>query len=302
MGIRFPGESPEYRTARDRLLQQEIELRRAMEDVAAARRRLPPGGPVLQDYVFHERGADGAPTDVRLSELFEPGKDSLVIYSMMFPRDPEDDRPGHCPKEAHPGFPWVDKSGAKRPDRGDSLAAHGPGQAIGLPASLTRGTAEAPGSRAARRAVAPATRSALEAGGAAPQALHRKGIAAVGARPSTGKASSRTVIKGSSYTHEEPGRPQETGLPRPGPQPRDRRGALRHGRLRLHPGGAATPAARRADPVPLGAGRGGPRVPPVPQRPHPRHGHHRGLPAGPGSRGHRPVPRVDRTRLHPAGP
>src|SRR6266700_6941217 len=94
MGIRFPGESPEYRTARDRLLQQEIELRRAMEDVAAARRRLPPGGPVLQDYVFHGRGADGAPTDVRLSELFEPGKDSLVIYSMMFPRDPQDDRPG----------------------------------------------------------------------------------------------------------------------------------------------------------------------------------------------------------------
>src|SRR6266702_1711904 len=98
---------------------------------------------------------------------------------------------------AHPGFPWIDKSGAKRPDRGDSLAAHGPGQAIGLPASLTRGTAEAPGSRAARRAVAPATRSALEAGGAAPQALRRKGIASVGARPSTGKASSRTVIKGS---------------------------------------------------------------------------------------------------------
>src|SRR6266581_5196521 len=97
---------------------------------------------------------------------------------------------------AHPGFPWIDKSGAKRPDRGDSLAAHGPGQAIGLPASLTRGTTEAPGSRAARRAVAPATRSALEAGGAAPQALHRKGIASVGARPSTGKASSRTVIKG----------------------------------------------------------------------------------------------------------
>src|SRR5258708_4515618 len=94
MGIRFPGESPEYRTARDRLLQQEVELRRAMEDVAAARRRLPPGGPVRQDYVFRGRGVDGAPTDVRLSDLFEPGKDALVVYSMMFPRDPEDDRPG----------------------------------------------------------------------------------------------------------------------------------------------------------------------------------------------------------------
>jgi predicted dithiol-disulfide oxidoreductase (DUF899 family) len=31
---------------------------------------------------------------LRLSELFAPGKDSLVIYSMMFPRDPGDDRPG----------------------------------------------------------------------------------------------------------------------------------------------------------------------------------------------------------------
>ncbi len=120
---------------------------------------------------------------------------------------PPDGSPSARFLRAHPGFSWVDKSGAKRPDRGDSLAAHGPGQAIGLPASLTRGTAEAPGSRAARRAVVPATRSALEAGGAAPQALHRKGIAAVGARPSTGKASSRTVIKGSSYTHGEPGRP-----------------------------------------------------------------------------------------------
>jgi predicted dithiol-disulfide oxidoreductase (DUF899 family) len=31
---------------------------------------------------------------VRLSELFAPGKDSLVIYNMMFPRDPEDERAG----------------------------------------------------------------------------------------------------------------------------------------------------------------------------------------------------------------
>jgi predicted dithiol-disulfide oxidoreductase (DUF899 family) len=31
---------------------------------------------------------------VHLSELFAPGKDSLVIYSMMFPRYRGDDRPG----------------------------------------------------------------------------------------------------------------------------------------------------------------------------------------------------------------
>jgi predicted dithiol-disulfide oxidoreductase (DUF899 family) len=94
MTITFPGESAEYRAARDRLLEQEIELRRAMEAVAAARRRLPPGGIVPQDYVFGAQGPDGAPAEVRLSELFAPGKDSLVIYSMMFPRHPGDDRPG----------------------------------------------------------------------------------------------------------------------------------------------------------------------------------------------------------------
>jgi predicted dithiol-disulfide oxidoreductase (DUF899 family) len=93
MSIAFPGESAEYRAARDRLLEQEIELRRATEAVAAARRDLPPGGEVPEDYVF--QGVDGGPTDVRLSELFKPGKDSLTIYNFMFPRSPEEDLP--CP-------------------------------------------------------------------------------------------------------------------------------------------------------------------------------------------------------------
>ena len=94
MSTTFPGESAEYRAARDRLLEQEIELRRATEAVAAARRELPPGGVVPEDYVFQGRGEGGTATDVRLSELFAPGRDSLVIYSFMFPRDPGDDRPG----------------------------------------------------------------------------------------------------------------------------------------------------------------------------------------------------------------
>jgi predicted dithiol-disulfide oxidoreductase (DUF899 family) len=94
MGMAFPGESSKYRAARDRLVDQEIELRRATEAVAAARRALPPGGVVPEDYVFQERGVGGATADVRLSELFAPGKDSLVIYNFMFPRDPGDDRPG----------------------------------------------------------------------------------------------------------------------------------------------------------------------------------------------------------------
>jgi predicted dithiol-disulfide oxidoreductase (DUF899 family) len=94
VSVAFPGESTEYREARDRLLEREIELRRAMEAVAAARRELPPGGPVPEDYVFRGTGPDGEMTDVRMSELFEPRKDSLVIYSFMFPRAAQDDRPG----------------------------------------------------------------------------------------------------------------------------------------------------------------------------------------------------------------
>ncbi len=94
MALTFPGESPEYRAARDRLLEQEIELRRREEAVAAARRALPPGGLVPEDYVFEGRGPDGSPTDVRLSELFAPGRDSLVIYNFMFPRHAGDERPG----------------------------------------------------------------------------------------------------------------------------------------------------------------------------------------------------------------
>ena len=94
MSISLPGESAEYRAARDRLLGLEIELRRATEAVAAARRELPPGGVLPEDYIFQGAGADDQQTDVRLSELFAPGKDSLVIYSMMFPRDPGDTSPG----------------------------------------------------------------------------------------------------------------------------------------------------------------------------------------------------------------
>ena len=94
MAIAFPGESADYRAARNQLLEQEIGLRRVMEEVAAARRRLPSGGIVPQDYLFQARGPGGGTAGVRLSELFAPGKDSLVIYSMMFPRDAEDARPG----------------------------------------------------------------------------------------------------------------------------------------------------------------------------------------------------------------
>jgi predicted dithiol-disulfide oxidoreductase (DUF899 family) len=79
----FPGETPTYRAARDELLEAEIDLRRHVERVAALRRRLPLGAAVPQDYVFEE--ADGAATrQVRLSELFAPGKETLVVYNYMF--------------------------------------------------------------------------------------------------------------------------------------------------------------------------------------------------------------------------
>ena len=90
--IRFPGESAEYRRERNRLLEAELELRRAVERVAAQRRALPPGGAVPDDYRFEEAAEGGG--EARLSELFAPGKDTLVIYSFMFPRWPGDTRPG----------------------------------------------------------------------------------------------------------------------------------------------------------------------------------------------------------------
>lgn len=89
---RFPGESEQYRRERNRLLEAEIELRRAIERVAAQRRALPLGGVVPEDYRFEEAGDRSG--EVRLSELFEPGHDTLVIYSFMFPRYSGDTRPG----------------------------------------------------------------------------------------------------------------------------------------------------------------------------------------------------------------
>jgi predicted dithiol-disulfide oxidoreductase (DUF899 family) len=97
MSISFPRESREYRAARDRLLEQEAELRRMTEAVAEARRELPPGGIVPQDYVFQQAGPDGTSTEVSLSELFVGGLDTLVIYNFMFPRALDDEGPcPHC--------------------------------------------------------------------------------------------------------------------------------------------------------------------------------------------------------------
>jgi predicted dithiol-disulfide oxidoreductase (DUF899 family) len=91
-GVRFPDESQEYREARNQLLALELEERRLMERVAETRRQLPPGGVVPEDYAFEGARIGEEPRVLRLSELFAPGKDSLVLYGFMFPRHPGDDR------------------------------------------------------------------------------------------------------------------------------------------------------------------------------------------------------------------
>ena len=84
---RHPGESEEYRRARQALLVEEIELRRHAERVAASV-ALPPGGQVPDDY--HFVAEDGS--DVSLSDLFGE-HETLIIYSYMF--GPEREAP--CP-------------------------------------------------------------------------------------------------------------------------------------------------------------------------------------------------------------
>lgn len=91
MSVSFPGESTEYRVARGQLLEQEIALRRNMEAVAQARRALPPGGVVSEDYVFDTIGNDGKAAKVTLSELFGDD-DTILLYQMMFPRYSTDTR------------------------------------------------------------------------------------------------------------------------------------------------------------------------------------------------------------------
>ena len=71
--MRFPNESPEYRRAREQLLNEEIELRRHIERVAELRRALPPGGAVTKNYAFEGEGGKAT-----LSDLFG-GKQTLVI-------------------------------------------------------------------------------------------------------------------------------------------------------------------------------------------------------------------------------
>jgi len=80
----FKNESPEYRKAREKLLESEVALRAMTEDVARQRRALPLGGRVPEDYVFEEMTPDGTVRSVKMSELFAPGKDTLIVYNYMY--------------------------------------------------------------------------------------------------------------------------------------------------------------------------------------------------------------------------
>jgi predicted dithiol-disulfide oxidoreductase (DUF899 family) len=74
----YPNESAEYRTARNALLSEEIELRRHIERVADQRRTLPPGGQLAKDFEFLSESGSTS-----LSSLFGE-KDTLMVYSMMY--------------------------------------------------------------------------------------------------------------------------------------------------------------------------------------------------------------------------
>lgn len=89
MNVEFPNETSEYRNLRNQLLAAEDELRNKVEEVAALRRSLPMGGEVNQDYVFRSLENQS----VNLSDLFQSGRNSLLIYSYMF--GPDDKTP--CP-------------------------------------------------------------------------------------------------------------------------------------------------------------------------------------------------------------
>lgn len=94
--LSFRNESADYRAARNKLLDAEIALRREIEEVAAMRRALPPGGEVTEDYVFERIGANQRPEKARLSELFGD-RPSILLYSYMY--GPDRDRP--CPGCTH---------------------------------------------------------------------------------------------------------------------------------------------------------------------------------------------------------
>jgi predicted dithiol-disulfide oxidoreductase (DUF899 family) len=84
----FPGETAEYRKAREALLAEEIEVRRHLTRVSEQRQALPPGPVIKNTYRFKDENA----FEVGLLDLFG-NKDTLVTYFWMY--GPQ--RPRPCP-------------------------------------------------------------------------------------------------------------------------------------------------------------------------------------------------------------
>lgn len=84
----LPGESDDYRRAREALMAEEIEVRRRLTRLAGQVQALPQGPEVTKDYRFML--ADGA--QVGLADLFGPHQ-TLITYFWMY--GPERERP--CP-------------------------------------------------------------------------------------------------------------------------------------------------------------------------------------------------------------
>src|ERR1700759_2186215 len=76
--VQFPGESAEYRRARQALLVEEIELRRHIERVAEQRRGLPAGGEIPRDFALTSESGS-----IIFSDRFRD-KNTLLVYSMMY--------------------------------------------------------------------------------------------------------------------------------------------------------------------------------------------------------------------------
>lgn len=84
----FPGGSADYEAARQKLLAEEIELRRHMTRVSEQRRALPPGPVIEKNYRFK----DEQDFEIGMRDLFGD-KDTLVTYFWMY--GPQRGRP--CP-------------------------------------------------------------------------------------------------------------------------------------------------------------------------------------------------------------
>ena len=78
-----PNESPEYREARDALLEEEKALIEQVRSVAEKRRNLPLGGQLKEDYEFRWANDDKLGQSVKLSELFGD-KTTLLLYNFMY--------------------------------------------------------------------------------------------------------------------------------------------------------------------------------------------------------------------------